>query len=404
MPRIPEKDRAALPKPILKQSALGLYPVNAATVSWLHQGLGEVIVEPNPVQPAEPAAQEGTPATPVVCSTITLSDAPPVAGAKPSKKTTTGSAEVSLEGRAFRGMSNVLYRGRLTQVVLAIPDGNGLNILIQEIMDHLYKIEAMGSLLTGDPVNSMVPCVVLLTPGVIYRVFMERLSQQLATLNMMPDGMIEAVKSRMLRGLLPAETYQSELMQTGRTLAYVARPAELKLAGGTGATRTLVASVLQMNGVKVSNMGMDAFQSVTAAAVSPERLELEHALQHLASRLPGEPVFEPAKPVSRTRPKKGMADPIRSDNAPADTAKDQRFAHPLLQSVMKLGRRLNVFQSGESCEDILGQSTLPMLTSPLKNSAPVDQLTLLGLAQMAHEMDMPDVRSLYHRAIEDLDP
>jgi len=402
MPRIPEKDRAALPKPILKQSALGLYPVNAATVSWLHQGLGELIVEPNPVQSAEPAAADGVASTPVIGSTVLLTGGPAGKPVRSSKKGSDAGVPVALENRAYRGLSSVLYRGKLPQVILAIPDGGGLNTLIQEIMDHLYKIEAMGSLLSGDPVNSMVPCIVLLTPGVIHRVFMDRLNQQLATLHMMPESMLDAVRGRILRGQLAPVLYQTELMQAGRTLSWIERPTEMRLAGGTPATRTLAASVLQMNGVTVANIGLEAMGK-TAYVISPERLELEQALQHLASRLPAESAFQPVKPVRRSRVKNGMADPIAADTSDLVTGENNLFAHPLLQSVLKLGRRLNVFQTGESCEDILGQSVIPQTVIPVQNSMPVDQLTLLGLAQMAQDMGMPEVRTLYRQAMDDLD-
>ena len=43
-PRIAEKDRAELPKPVVKKGTFGHMPLNRLSVSYVHRGMGQVIL------------------------------------------------------------------------------------------------------------------------------------------------------------------------------------------------------------------------------------------------------------------------------------------------------------------------------------------------------------------------
>jgi hypothetical protein len=200
------------------------------------------------------------------------------------------------------------YRGALPDVLFVWGSQPQLwHPLIDEWVSHLQKLQAMGFLLpnpkhrylgaAAEPVQRLLPAMVLVGPGVFHLQFIKEFQKALAPLGFDEDGKLQlqkAVLGKCCRGQTmgwPLAAYWQqaagkEALPAADTLDAVASlglsaPADdllvgqaahagtlrLRIAGGSGSTQRQVAHALGRNGVvtSVENEGLNA----------PERLELD---------------------------------------------------------------------------------------------------------------------------------
>lgn len=134
-PRIAEKDRAELPKPMVKIGTLGFFPLNSLGLSYRHVGLGDTMLG---LQDSEGAAC-------AVQTEVLLKD-------KNDK-----SVPVSLNGFYYRNLSDALYRGKLPQVVLATPSLTQLSQWSNEILDYTEKMLSLGFMFQTNAIDKLFP-------------------------------------------------------------------------------------------------------------------------------------------------------------------------------------------------------------------------------------------------------
>ena len=199
------------------------------------------------------------------------------------------------------------YRGALPDVLFVWGSQPQLwHPLIDEWASHLQKLQAMGFLLpnpkhrylgaAAEPIQRLLPAMVLVGPGVFHLQFIKEFQKALAPLGFDEDGkrqLQKAVLGKCCRGQTmgwPLAAYWQqaagkEALPAADTLDAVASlglsaPAEwlvgeagtsaalrLRIAGGSGSTQRQIAHALGRNGVvtSVENEGLNA----------PERLELD---------------------------------------------------------------------------------------------------------------------------------
>jgi hypothetical protein len=255
-PRIAKQERAETPKPILQAGVLGFYPVTGMALATLAADRGSLIIGSRDSRETQ------------------------LLKARPTQSICRAGEEISLDtaGLVFNGFSDAFYRGRLPQVILAMPAITSLQFFIDEFLDHLDKLNALGFFISGpslpNPVESLIPCVVMVTYGVYFEHFRQMLAHHLAhmDLNTNVSGLTDRLAARFLRGLL--SDYPTHLRDVPAH-PDVAPYQHITLSGGNIHTRQLVQSVL-------SGYGLTSDPEIHERFEPPvERLEFLNVLNRL---------------------------------------------------------------------------------------------------------------------------
>ncbi len=332
MPRIPEKDRAALPKPTVHPGVLGFYPLNAFSLSCIAQEMGDRILDyTSPLQTEMPQ---------------TKSSYKIVAGKKSTK--------LDLNDIYYPSFTQALYRGKLPQVVLSMPKANGLPGFMKNVLDYIDTMLTLGFIREPKDVDTVMPVMVMVTNGVFFSQFIAKLTHQLNLFENITNEHIEAITNRFVRGNFT--NWHAEDLTLCEPQPIMAVPNRIKIAGGSQQNRELVQSVLSLNGIitvvenRVSN--------------ASARLELESAISRIINVML--PRFESAKLVKPALVKK--------------------MEKSILSSVLSLGYKTEAFDVSEGAMDIGASFAATSKTKSLDAIPalqPEDQLVLMGLNHVA---------------------
>lgn len=269
----PRSKPGELPKPVLKTGVVGALPVNALTLSGLHQETVECLLGFRDNE-----------------QTLSMKARSSFHLTEGKKKTT-----VSLSGRFYNGYSDALYRGQLPEVILAAPAAELLPDFLNDFVDYIEKLAVMGFFIPGkqliqkDAVGELIPCTILTGSGLLFSRFITGLMAGLKALRhehpALDDAMRLRIVGRFVRGFPGAdqpETITETLTQSiqSSSVPLCAFPQKLRIAGGDNRTQHIIQSTLGNRGIQVTIEN----QSPNPA----EKLELENALWRLSDAiLPG---------------------------------------------------------------------------------------------------------------------
>lgn len=312
-PKEPRKKRAELPKPVVQPGHLGVTPLNALTASCLHAGQGELAIGFR--DRAETLRLKATPRI----------------GLENSRK----KLDLGLDGQFFNGYADALYRGRLPEVMLAMPSPEDLPLLLEDFTDYLEQVLSMGfflpkkELIQRDAVSELVPCTILTGSGLLFSRFVTGLLRFLRQSESQYPELNERTRIRLVgrfvRGLpTDADDYPARVQRRLDAGEYAPlQPALgcIRLAGGSRHTQTVIQDVLGRYGLvaSVENRARNAV----------ERLELENAMVRLSD------VVLPA---------------LIAGKAFSGTEEEQELSTRVRQSVFSIGRRCAAFEETETLE------------------------------------------------------
>lgn len=269
----PRSKPGELPKPVLKQGSVGGLPVNALTLSGLyHDRLHCLLGFRDTEQTRQLKNRSG----------FQLME---------SRKKVT----VSLDGRFFNGYSDALYRGQLPEVILAAPSADLLPDYLNDFVDYVEKLAALGfflpkkQLLQRDAVSELIPCTILAGSGLLFSRFITGLMCALKALRHEHPSLDEQTRLRILGRFVRGFPVMGDpdvfsepatLPVPGASTSLLDFPHTIRIAGGDNRTQASIQAVLLAQGIDTVIEG----QSERAA----ERLELENALWRLSDViLPG---------------------------------------------------------------------------------------------------------------------
>lgn len=261
----PRNKPGEVPKPMVQSGAFGCLPFNALTVSCLHAGYADRLVDFKVYEEDQP----------LPCRT----SAQLLDGRK--------KVSVSLEGRLYNGYAEALYRGRLPEVLLAAPATECLPIYLQDLIGYIQKLCALGFFLNKkylnqrNPVAELIPCTILAGDGLLFSRFvtglmtaMKKLASDYPALD---ESMRLKILGRFVRGF-PEAGQASAILGAANvysgSLPLVAFSPKLRIAGGDRETQQIIQEVLSAHGL------VTVVENQTRNAV--ERLELENALWRLS--------------------------------------------------------------------------------------------------------------------------
>ena len=263
----PRSKPGELPKPVLQAGGFGALPVNALTLSGLHQESLDCLLG---FRDSE--------------QTLSLK-------ARSSFQLVSGKskANLSLAGRFFNGYSDALYRGQLPEVILAAPSAELLPELLKDLIDYIEKLAVMGFFIPGkqliqkDAVGTLIPCTILAGGGLLFSRFITGLMTGLKALRhehpSLDDELRLRIVGRFVRGF-PAADYAEVMTQpfiqdlTGSNAPLCTFPQKILIAGGEPRTRHTIQSTLGNRGIQV--LLEEQGQNPT------EKLEFENALWRLS--------------------------------------------------------------------------------------------------------------------------
>lgn len=269
----PRSKPGELPKPVLKQGNIGGLPVNVLTLSGLHHGRIHCLLGFRDTE-----------------QTRQLKNRSGFHLVKNRKKVT-----ILLDGRFFNGYSDALYRGQLPEVILAAPSADLLPDYLNDFVDYVEKLAALGfflpkkQLLQRDAVSELIPCTILVGGGLLFSRFITGLLSALKALRHEYPSLDEQTRLRILgrfvrgfpvAGDPDAFSGPATLPVLGASASLIDFPCTIRIAGGDARTQARIQAVLLAQGIDTAIEG----QSERAA----ERLELENALWRLSDViLPG---------------------------------------------------------------------------------------------------------------------
>lgn len=357
-PSKPRAKRGELPKPILRQGALGFLPFNALSASFLYHGHGDLILGYRDSE-----------------QTVRLKDRNQVQLYEPGEKRNKHSLELS--GRFFNGFTDALYRGKLPQVIIAMPRPDEWQTLLVDFVEYLERLLSMGffvpkkELVKRDPVEDHIPCFILAGEGMVFTGFMAGLSHHLRQLQQqhpsLLEGMVRQISGRFVRGFsgdagLLAAAGSEVFEEVSAPLLPVAQV--IRIAGGNAHTLETVQSVLSLHSLVtvVENRVQNA----------AERLELENAWQRLMR------VIIPTV--------------LGADEIP-------KVAPRVQESLLAIGRGRLAFDEADNAESISPSRSKqnPGMTSPLGEAGlkPSDALILHGLSVTADRLGLLSEKQLF---------
>lgn len=259
----PRSRPGEIPKPVVQKGRFGCMPLNAFTLSCLHQGHADCLI----------GFRDSV-------ETLALKNHTTLQVSEGRKK-----MPLSLTGRFFNGYSDALYRGHLPEVLLAAPSAERLPELLADVTEYIEKLAKLGFFIPRkqpiqrDAVGELIPCTVLSGGGLLFSRFITGLMSGLRSLRQDHPSVNEEICVRILgrfvRGFLGDETMDTTQEDHIGTPAITrtslsAFPLAIRIAGGDLWTQSTIQNVLTAHGltVTVENQGRN----------TPERLEFQNAL------------------------------------------------------------------------------------------------------------------------------
>lgn len=357
-PSKPRAKRGELPKPILQQGSLGFLPFNALSASYLHHGHGDLILGYRDTE-----------------QTMRLKARTAIQMFEPDNKNR--KYELNINGRFFNSFTDALYRGKLPQVIVAMPQPDEWQALLVDFTEYLQRLLSMGffvpkkELLKRDPVEDHIPCFILAGEGVVFASFMTGLSHHLNQLEQQHPNFTEPMRrqivGRFVRGFagddgLFALSENESFEEVSAPLLSVARL--IRIAGGSERTLATIQSALSLHSLVavVENRVQNA----------AERLELENAWQRLMR----------------------VVIPSILGNEDA-----QQLAARVHQSILAIGRKRQAFEENETdtFNAVPTAKKHPGMTSPMAEARlqASDALILHSLSVAAEKLEMPEEQQLF---------
>jgi hypothetical protein len=357
--------RAELPKPVIRMGSLGFFPLNPLTASYLHQAYGEVVI-----------GYHDTTETQVFKS-------------RPVLQVQQGGnkEELSLEGRFYNGFADALYRGKLCQVVLATPTSEGLPNLLEDFVDYLEKLLALGffvpkkEIVKRDPVAELVPCFILTGDGLLFSRFITALVRYMQELASRHPILTESLRTRILgrfvRGLPaqdePADFLNNELLTAGtRQVALANVPRRIRIAGGSTESHDIILKVLEAKKLSAT------VESRSRNAV--ERLEFEHAMWRVAR----------------------VVIPSLADGKALSSDEVKKLLPRVEAGIFAIGKQRQAFDESDSVESILPSSSKASASKSKpagkKRKIPLSQgdaAMLSGLVFYADALGLPAEKEIF---------
>ncbi len=338
-PRIANKDRAEIPKPKVQVGTLGFLPLNNLAVSYRYQQVGDVL--------------------------IGMQGQSPLTGNQVQLNTRGQTVPFDLKGVYFKSISDAFYRGKLPQVIVATPSVDELPEFLNDFVDFVDKVLSFGFFLQPDAIDTLMPVVVLATPGVFFSRFTQLLANHLDKLEGLELAWRQQIVSRFVRGFIEDGLESFELWYK-RPFELIKPPTKLKIAASREADVALletIQSVLSLHGLitvvenRVNN--------------NTDRLELEHAIQRAAQ------VILPNLAESH-----GL------------TMKDfKQLVERVSKSILKVGQKLLAF---EEMEPVVPVET--KLKQDRPNPLSQSDLTITAsLSHYAECLDLPEEKALFER-------
>ncbi|WP_373531260.1 hypothetical protein [Vampirovibrio sp.] len=256
----PRSRPGEVPKPIVRKDSFGCLPLNAFTVSCLHQGHADCLIG---FRDSE--------------ETLAFKNRTSLQVSQGQNKIT-----IPLAGRFFNGLSDALYRGHLPEVLLAAPSADLLPDFLADITEYIEKLAKLGffmprkQLIQRDAVAELIPCIALTGGGLLFSRFITGLMASLRGLRHEHPSIDEEtclrILGRLVRGFVSDESHQAGISDTtaGSVLSLSPFPQALRIAGGDLWTQSTIQTVLAAHGLTVSveSQGQN----------TPERLEFQNAL------------------------------------------------------------------------------------------------------------------------------
>jgi hypothetical protein len=358
-PKAPRSKRGELPKPVIQPGALGFFPFNALSVAYIRQGCGNLI--------------------------LGYHDRPETLALKANPKVQVHQGKtrqsLSLDGRFYNGLTDALYRGRLPQVIIASPSAEELGDFLTDIVEYLEKMLSMGfflprkELLKRDPVEDLVPCIILTGNGIVFSRFITGLARYLREFENQHPVMNEALRLRILgrfvRGLSDMEEqaiFSNVENKAGseRVLEAVEVPTLIRIAGGGRKTHLDIQKVLGLHGLVAS------IENRVGNAV--ERLEFENALWRVSHVVI--PALVETKAVKATQRK--------------------TLSRKLESGIFSIGRKRQVFDETETADALASAKSNGSRPDREKPALALCDATILaGLSAYAGSLGLDEERKLF---------
>ncbi len=247
-PRIPKKERTDVPKTEVRAQALGMMPVTHLSLAYLAQSHCDLLIGFKDSEPARYLKEH-------------------------TELKIAGKPSFSVKGIVFNGLSDAFYRGQLPQVILAVPEAQSVDYLVEDILEHLEKLFSLGFFIQKpnyDPVEALLPCFVVAANGIFYHRLLYQLDKGLHNMNVSDDRLLKRIYGKFARGLF--DQFDELSYSVGSEIQLEPKRI-MKIAGGNLQTQMTIQSTFSSHGL---------ITSIESSVDNPaERLEFENAMRRL---------------------------------------------------------------------------------------------------------------------------